>query len=106
MLLDLAAAVRGLPALPAAVSLGLADLHGLFALPAAIHGLPALPAAVSLGLADLCGLFTLSAAVCGLPALPAAVSLGLADLAWETHAGMLSSKSLFLERFGISVLST
>ena len=110
MLLDLAAAVRGLPALPVptAVSLGLADLRGLFALPAAVHGLPALPlpAAVSLGLADLRGLFTLPAAVRGLPALPAAVSLGLADLAWGTHAGMLNSKSLFLERFGISVLST
>ena len=81
MSLDLAAAVRGLPALP-------------------------LPAAVSLGLDDLRGLFALPAAVRGLPALPAAVSLGLANLAWGTHAGMLSSRSLFLECFGISVLST
>ena len=46
--------------IPAAVSLGLADLHGLFALPAAVHGLPAFPA-VSLDLADLRGLFALPA---------------------------------------------
>ena len=99
MSLDLAAAVHGLCALPlpAAVLLGLAAaVRGLCALP--------LPAAVSLDLADLCGLFALPAAVRGLPALPAVVCL--ADLAWGTHAGMLSSRSLFLECFGISVLST
>ena len=75
MSLDLAAAVRGLRALPlpVAVLLGLAAaVHGLCALP--------LPAAVLLGLANLRGLFALPAAVCGLPALPAAVLLGLADL--------------------------
>ena len=96
---DLDAAVCGLCALPlpAAVSLGsAAAVCGLCALP--------LPAAVSLGLADLCGLFALPAAVHGLPALPAVVCL--ANLAWVTHAGMLSSRSLFLEHFGISVLST
>ena len=99
MLLNLAAAVRGFRALPlpAAVSLGLAAaVHGLRALP--------LPAAVLLGLADLGGFFALPAAVRGLPALPAVVCL--ADLAWGTHAGMLSCRSLFLECFGISVLST
>ena len=98
--------------IPADVSLGLADLHGLFGLPAAVcglfalpavvHGLPALPA-VSLDLADLCGLFALPAR--GLPALPA-VSLDLADIVGGTYAGMLSSRFLFLECFGISVLST
>ena len=99
MSFDLAAAVHGLRALPlpAALSLGLAAaVHGLHALP--------LPAAVSLGLANLRGLFALAAAVCGLPALPAVVCL--ANLALGTHAGMLSSRSLFLECFGISVLST
>ena len=99
MSLDLAAAVCGLCALPlpVAVSLGLgAAVRGLYALP--------LPAAVSLDLADLRGLFALPTAVHGLPALP---TVGcLADLAWGTHAGMLSSRSLFLECFGISVLST
>ena len=74
-----------IPALPAVSldSLGLlcplpAALRGLLALPTALRGLLALPcSAVSLGLADL---------VCG--------------------PGMLSARSLFLERFGISVLST
>ena len=79
MLLDLAAAVHGLCTLPlpAAVSLDLANLHGLFALPPTIRGLHALPAVVC-----------------------------LANLAWGTHADMLNSRSLFLECFGISVLST
>ena len=99
MSLDLAAAVCGHHALPlpAAVSLGLA---------AAVHGLCALllPAAVSLGLANLCELFALPAAERGLPALPAVVCL--ANLAWGTHAGMLSCRSLFLECFGTYVLST
>ena len=90
--------------IPVAVLLGLADLHGLFGLPAAVRGLPAFPA-VLLDLADLRGLFALPAAVRGLPALPA-VSLDLANLVGGTHAGMLSSRSLFLECFGISVLST
>ena len=90
--------------IPAAVLLGLADLRGLFGLPAVICGLPAFPA-MSLDLADLRGPFALPAAVHGLPALPA-VSLDLADLVGGTHAGMLSSRSLFLECFGISVLST
>ena len=75
-----------IPALPAVSldSLDLADLRGLFPLLAAVRGLPALPA-VSLGLADLRGLFPL-------------------PLVWGP--GMLRSRSLFLERFGISVLST
>ena len=75
-----------IPALPAVSldSLDLADLRGLFPLLAAVRGLPALPA-VLLGLADLHGLFPL-------------------PLVWGP--GMLRSRSLFLERFGISVLST
>ena len=88
----MAAAVCGLRTLPAAVSLGLADLR-LHALAAAVCGLHALPAAVLLGLADL-----------GLRALPAVVCL--ADLLGGTYVGMLSSRSLFLDRLGISVLST
>ena len=57
----------------AAVSLGLADLHGLFALPAAVCGLPAF-SAVLLDLADLHGLFALPAAVSGLPGFACCVT--------------------------------
>ena len=52
-----------------------------------VYGLPALPTAVSLHLADLHGLCTLPAVVC------------LANLVGGMHAGMLSSRSLFLECF-------
>ena len=65
--------------------------------------IPALPAVLLDSLGLLCGLFPLLAAVRGLLALPA-VSLDLADLVWGP--GMLSARSLFLECFGISVLST
>ena len=82
-----------IPALPA---VSLDSLGLLRPLPAALHGLLALPAA-------LCGLLALPAALRGLLALPA-VLLGLADLV--CGPGMLSARSLFLEHFGISVLST
>ena len=84
-----------IPPLPVSLdSLGL--LCGLFPLPAAVCGLPALPAGLLDSLGLLCGLFPLPAAARGLP--------DLADLVWGP--GMLSARSLFLERFGISVLST
>ena len=82
--------VHDLCVLPAAVLLDLADL--------VVLGICVFPAAVSLDLANL--------VVHGLHVFPAAVCLDLADLVGGTHASMLSSRSLYLEHFGISVLST